>query len=123
MPPRNYYFNFLHFWVDLIFPRRRVPTRKWWECNICGQVFVERCMKIKEIGPRAWSSGVTLGFITRGDQRGGSQVNWKNRKMIISLPLRSQPFLKYANMVDILIHQFTCIEFSDGTLPILLNFS
>ena len=42
--------------------------------------------------------------------------------MIISLPLLSQLFLKYAYMVDVLIHQFTHMEFSNGTLPILLNF-
>ena len=58
----------------------------------------------------------------RGDQRGGAQVNWKNRKMRISLPLLSQLFLKYAYTVDVLIHQFTHIEFSNETLWILLNF-
>ena len=47
---------------------------------------------------------------------------WKNRKMRISLPLLLQLFLKYAYTVDILIHQFTQMEFSDGTLSILLNF-
>ena len=58
----------------------------------------------------------------RGDQRGGSQVNWKKRKMNISLPLLSHLFLKYAYTVDVLIHQFTHMEFSNSTLPILLNF-
>ena len=43
----------------------------------------------------------------RGDQRGESQVNWKNRKMRISLPLLLQLFLKYAYVVDVFIHQFT----------------
>ena len=47
----------------------------------------------------------------RGDQRGGSQVNWKNGKMIIPLPLLFQLFLKYVYMVDILIHQFTHMKF------------
>ena len=42
--------------------------------------------------------------------------------MIISLPLLSQLFLKYAYTVDILIHQFTHMEFSNGTLLILLHF-
>ena len=42
--------------------------------------------------------------------------------MIISLPLLSQLFLKYAYMVDILIHQFTRMEFSNSTLLILLYF-
>ena len=30
--------------------------------------------------------------------------------------------LKYAYTLDVLIHQFVHIEFSDGTLPIFLNF-
>ena len=60
--------------------------------------------------------------ISTEDQRGGSQVNWKNTKMIISLPLLSQLFLKYAYTVEILIHQFTCMKVFSGTLPILLNF-
>ena len=47
-------------------------------------------------------------FTARGNQRGGSQVNWKNGK--------------YAYAVDVLIHQFTHVEFSNGTLPIHLNF-
>ena len=42
--------------------------------------------------------------------------------MIISLLLLSQLFLKYAYMVNILIHQFTHMKISNGTLPILLNF-
>ena len=46
----------------------------------------------------------------------------EKRKMRISLQLLSQLFLKYTYTVDILIHQFTHMEFSDGTLPILLNF-
>ena len=66
-------------------------------------------------------SSVQVGF-NRRNQRGGSQVNWKNRKIRISLPLSSQLFLKYTYTVDVLIHQFTHMEFSNGTLPILLNF-
>ena len=42
--------------------------------------------------------------------------------MIISLPLLSQLYLKYAYMVDILIDHFTHMEFSNYTLQILLNF-
>ena len=60
--------------------------------------------------------------IIRGDQRGGSQVNWKNTKIWISLPLLSQLFLKYAYTLDVLIHQYVHTKFSDDTLPILLNF-
>ena len=61
-------------------------------------------------------------YTSGGDQRRGQQVNWKIRKMIISLPLLSQLFLKYAYVFDVLIHQFTHMEFSNGTLLILLNF-
>ena len=68
-------------------------------------------------------------FTFREDQRGWLSVNWwtwikfsKNRKIRISLPLLSQLFLKYAYMVDVLIHQFTHMEFSNSTFPILLNF-
>ena len=42
--------------------------------------------------------------------------------MIISLPLLSQLFLKYAYTVNVLIHQFTHMEFANSTLPILLSF-
>ena len=58
----------------------------------------------------------------RVDQRDGLQVNWKNTKFRISLPLLSQLFLKYAYMLDALIYQFDHMEFFDGTLPIFLNF-
>ena len=61
-------------------------------------------------------------LMIRGDQRGGSQVNWKNTKIWISLPLLSQLFLKYAYTLDVLIHQYVHKKISDGTLPILLNF-
>ena len=44
--------------------------------------------------------------MTRGSQRGRSQVNWKNRKIRISLTILSQLFLKYANILDVLIQQF-----------------
>ena len=46
---------------------------------------------------------------------GGSQVNWKNTKIRISLNVLSQLYLKYANMLDILIHQFVLMEFPDST--------
>ena len=46
---------------------------------------------------------------------GRSQVNWKNTKTRISLPLLSQLFLKYADTVDVLIRQFIHTKFSDGT--------
>ena len=42
--------------------------------------------------------------------------------MRISLKVLSQFFLKYAYMLDILIHEFVHIEFSVDALPILLNF-
>ena len=64
----------------------------------------------------------TTNSTVRGDQRGGSQVNWKNTKTRVSLQQLSQLFLKYAYMVDILIHQFTHMEFSNGTWLILRNF-
>ena len=51
-------------------------------------------------------------------QHGRSQANWKNTKMKISLAVLSQLLL----MLDILIRQFVCIEFSDGPLPIRLKF-
>ena len=46
----------------------------------------------------------------------------EKQKMIISYPLLLQLFLKYAYTVDVFIHEFTHMEFSDGTLPILRNF-
>ena len=61
-------------------------------------------------------------FVSRGDQREGLHVNWKNTKTRISLPLLSQLFLKYAYTVDVFIHQYVHKNISDGTLPILLNF-
>ena len=42
--------------------------------------------------------------------------------MRISLPVLSELFLKYAYMLDVLIHQFVHLEFSVDTLPIHLNF-
>ena len=63
-----------------------------------------------------------IAFSYQGDQRGGSQVNWKNTKIWISLQLLSPLFLKYAYTIDILIHQYVHTKFSDGTLPIPLNF-
>ena len=42
--------------------------------------------------------------------------------MKISLKVLSQLFLKYAYMLDILIHQFVHIEFVVNYFPILLNF-
>ena len=57
-----------------------------------------------------------------GDQRGGSLENWENKKNRISLTILSQLFLNYALMLDILILHLVHMEFSDGTLPILLNF-
>ena len=55
----------------------------------------------------------------RGDQRDGLQVNWKNTKIRVSLPLLSQLIFKIClNTLDILIHQITVhMEFSNGTLP------
>ena len=47
---------------------------------------------------------------------------YENHKIRISLTVLSQLVLKYAYALDILIHQFVHMEFSDGTLPILLNF-
>ena len=41
--------------------------------------------------------------------------------MRISLHVLSQLVLKYAYRLDVLIHQFVYMEFSDGTLPILKN--
>ena len=41
-----------------------------------------------------------------GDQRGGLQVNWKNKKIWICLSLLSQLFLKKACMLDVLFHQY-----------------
>ena len=38
-----------------------------------------------------------------------------------SLTVLSQLFLKYDYTLDNLIHQFVHMEFSDGTLSILLN--
>ena len=63
-----------------------------------------------------------LRTVVRGDQRGGSQVNWKNTKISISLFVLSQLFLKYAYTLDALIYQFVHMEFSDSTLLVLLNF-
>ena len=51
-----------------------------------------------------------------------NHVSEKQKNERISLPLLSQLFLKYAYTVDILIHQFSHMEFSNGTLPILQNF-
>ena len=42
--------------------------------------------------------------------------------MRISLSVLAQLLLKYAYMLDILIHQFVHMEFSDGILLIFLNF-
>ena len=39
------------------------------------------------------------------DQRGGSHENWKSTKILISLTVLSQLYLKYAYMLDILIDQ------------------
>ena len=61
--------------------------------------------------------------LSGGNQCGGLQVNRKNTKMRTSLHVLSQLVLKYAYTLDVLIHQFVHImEFSDGTLPIFLNF-
>ena len=65
---------------------------------------------------------MTWRHVVRGDQRGGSQVNWKNTKMRISLHVLSQLLLKYAYTLDILMNQFVHMEFSDSTLPIFLTF-
>ena len=46
----------------------------------------------------------------------------KNTKRRISLHVLSQLVLKYAYMLDILIHQFVHVKFFDGTLSIPLNF-
>ena len=46
----------------------------------------------------------------------------KNTKIRFSLSVLSQLLLKYANMLDVLIHQFVHMEFSDATLPIIQNF-
>ena len=59
----------------------------------------------------------------RGDQRGGLQTNWKNiKKNRIPLKVLLQLFLKYVYKLDILIHQFYRIEFSDDILQIFQNF-
>ena len=42
--------------------------------------------------------------------------------MRISIPVLVQLFLEYVYTLDVLIHQFIHMEFSDATLPILLNF-
>ena len=67
-------------------------------------------------------------MLVRGDQRGGLHVilwTWikitKNTKMRTSLTVLSQLFLKYAYVLDVMIHQFVHMEFFDGTLPILLH--
>ena len=59
--------------------------------------------------------------ITRSDQR-GRLGNWKTTKMRISLAVLSELFLNYGKTLDISIHQFVHMEFSDGILSILLNF-
>ena len=46
----------------------------------------------------------------------------KTQKMGISLHVLSQLVLKYGYTLDVLIHQFVHMEFSDSTLPIVLNF-
>ena len=46
----------------------------------------------------------------------------KHKKMTFFLKVLLQLFLKYAYMLDVLIHQFNCIEYFDGTLPIFQNF-
>ena len=47
---------------------------------------------------------------------------WTEKKQKIFLNVLSQLFLKYAYTLDVLIHQFVHMEFSDSTLLILLNF-
>ena len=46
----------------------------------------------------------------------------ENTKITNSVKVLLQLILKYAYMLDILIHQFDHIEFFDGTLPIFQNF-
>ena len=46
----------------------------------------------------------------------------ENSKIIISLEVLLQLFLKYAYTLDILIHHFDHIAIFDGTLPIFQNF-
>ena len=60
--------------------------------------------------------------LIRADQHGGWQVNWKSTEIWTFQNVLSQLFLKYAYTLDILIHQSVHMKFSDGTLPILLNF-
>ena len=101
-----------------------------------GIAYVCVCLPNNNSGVLRWKWGCVLGSITlhdlfiviqppdiaRGDQHGGSRVNWKNTKIWISLPILSKLFLNYACTLDILIHQYVHKNISDGTLLILLNF-